>query len=294
MALFFLQESKQKNKCKIIVNNFLNKIEERKEGHIVFLELPIKTCDKIKDKKIKRIVKKIEMYNIKTMLLSERLYRIEGLKIGLQAKNIKILEGKYLFKLLIKDSISYICKKNKTNIEKMKISILTNEPSDINKKIIIDLAERVKTINIVTNYIEEFKEVEEYLFNEKGIIVKISNNYKTAMQKTDIIINIDFTEETINKYLIPNKCIIINIKDNIKIKSKKFSGININNYNIIVPKKYQIKEYKDSQVYESYIINKEYKEAMKQIIEDKIQIQNLVGEKGIISNKEFGTIGGKH
>lgn len=294
MALFFLQESKQKNKCKIIVNNFLNKIEERKEGHIVFLELPIKTCDKIKDKKIKRIVKKLEMYNIKTVLLSERLYRIEELKSGLQAKNIKILEGKYLFKLLIKDSISYICKRNKTNIEKMKISILTNEPSDINKKIIIDLAERVKTINIVTNYIEEFKEVEEYLYNEKGIIVKISNNYKTAMQKTDIIINIDFTEETIDKYLIPNKCIIINIKDNIKIKSKKFSGININNYNIIVPKKYQIKEYKDSQVYESYIINKEYKEAMKQIIEDKIQIQNLVGEKGIISNKEFGTIGGIH
>ena len=287
MALFFLQESKERSKYKLKINNILNKIEEKTDGNKIFLSFPIKADRKIKDKKIKKLVNILENYKIKTAVLSKELYSNIKLKNHLYSKNINILDGKYLFKLLTEEIIDYICKKFKKPLEKIEISILTNDANYINKEIIIELAQKVKTLNIVTNHIEEFKNIEDYLYNEKGIIIKISNNYKTALSKTNIIINMDFPEEVINKYSIPNKCIIINLNGEIKIRTKKFNGININDYNIIIPEKYIIEGYDEKFVYESMLLNKEYKESRKQILEDKIQFQNLIGEKGEINNREF-------
>lgn len=221
MALF-LQESS--NKVNIIFNRIKEKHEENKE----ILEIPIKADRKIKNKKIEKIMKKLEKYNMKTVTLSEKLYEVEKFRKALQSRNINIIDGTYLFKLSVEDIIYYICKDSKINIEKTEISILINKASDIDKKIINSLAQKVKTLNIITNNPKYFKKQEEYLYDENGIIVKISNNYKTAIRTTDIIINMDFTEEEINKYLIPIKCIIINAKGNVKIKSKRFNGININ------------------------------------------------------------------
>lgn len=286
MALFFIEESRETNKYKLKINNILNKIEEKADGNRIFLSLPIKE-DKIKEKKIKKLVKQMQKYKIKTAILSERLYNIEALKNELYSMNINILDGKFLFKLLTEEVIKYICKKTKTNVEKMEISVLTNDVNNINNEIIISLAEKVKTLNIITNHIEEFRNIEDYLYNEKGIIIKISNNYKTALQKTNIIINMDFPEETINRYFIPSESIIVNINGGIKIKTKKFNGININDYNIIIPPKYKIEGYNDKFIYESNVLGKEYEIARKQIIEDKIKIKNLIGEKGVINNKEF-------
>lgn len=220
MTLFYLQESGNK------INTALNKITERKENNKIILEMPINK--KVKDKKIKKIIKKLEKYNLRTVALSENLYSIEKFRKALQAKNINIIDGTYLFKQSVEDIIYYICKNSNIDIEKVEISILTDDASDINKKIINNLAPKVKTLNIITNSSQYFKKTEEYLYNEYGIIVKISNKYKTAIRATNIIINLDFTEEEINKYLIPTKSIIINAKGNVKIKSKRFNGININ------------------------------------------------------------------
>lgn len=286
MTLFFIEESKEKNKCKLKINNILNKIQEQKDGNKVFLSLPIKS-EKIKEKKIKRLVKQMQKYRIKTVVLSDNLFNIETLKNELYSININILDGKYLFKLLTEEVIKYICKKTKTDIEKMEISILTNDVNNTNNVIIIGLAEKVKMLNIITNHVSEFKTMEEYLLDEKGIVIKISNNYKTALKKTNIIINIDFVEEDINKYSLPSKCVIVNLNREIKIKTKKFNGINIIDYNIIIPPKYKIEGYNNKFVYESNMLEKGYEVAKKQIQEDKIKIKNLIGKNGVINSKEF-------
>lgn len=287
MTLFFLQESKEKNKYKLKINSILNKIEEETDENKIFLSLPINTDNKIKDKKITKLVQQLEKYKMRTVILSENLYNIETLKNELYSRNVNILDGKYLFKLLTEEVVDYICKKSKMATEKTEISIFTNEPDNMNKEIIMNLAEKVKTLNIITNHINKFKELEDYLYSEKGIIVKVSSNYKTALQKTDIILNIDFPEEDINKYFIPSKCIVININGEIKIRSKKFNGININNYNIVIPRGYKIDGYNNKLIYESFLFNKDYKKARKQILKDKIYIKNLIGEKGKINNREF-------
>lgn len=283
MAIFFIQESKEKNKFKFKINSVLNKLEYN-EG---FINLPINNKNKLSKKKINKITQKLRKGNIRTVVLSEYLNKIQELKNDMYSNNINIIEGKYLFKLLIEESIKYICKKSNKKMEDLEISFLTNDANNLNKQIILELSPKIKRLNIITNNIGEFQDIEDYLYNEKGIMIKLSNNKKTDLLKTNIIINIDFMENIINRYNLPKQGIIININGGIRIKSKKFNGINVNNYSIEMPNKYKIEGFNNKYIYESYIWGKEYNLARKQILDDKIRIKNLIGEKGIINSREF-------
>ena len=74
------------------------------------------------------------------------------------------------------------------------------------------------------------------------------------MLKSNIIINVDFSKETLNKYKINENANIINVKGKIKINQKSFNGLNINNYEIdfredkkniqAYSKKYFLKDFK--------------------------------------------------
>lgn len=166
--------------------------------------------------------------------------------------------------------------------------MLVNDFTDINKEIIMHIAKKVKTLNIITNHINKCKKLEEYLYNEFGIILNVSNNKRKSLLKSEIIINLDFTEELVNKYTIYEKAIVININDKIDIYSKRFNGININYYKITLPDKYKIEDFQNEILYESLIYAKNnYAEIIKMIEGDKICIDKLIGNNGIIREKEI-------
>ena len=162
-----------------------------------------------------------------------------------------------------------------------------NNYNNINERLIIELARRIKTLNIITDKIDNFKRIEKYLYREFGIILNISNNKKASLLKANIILNLDFTNEIINEYKIYNNAIIINILGNVIIKSKKFSGININYFNINIPDKYRINGFKNEEIYESIIYNLSYEKALEKLKQDNVKIKNLVGNRGIINKQEF-------
>ena len=282
---FFIKEYSSKNIFKHGLIKTFYVIKEETINGKNYLYLPINK--KSTNKYIKKIVKKISEKNIKNVVLSDELFNIQELKKELIKNNIKILNGSYLCKCIILDIIDYICSKTNTKIETLKVSILINEANEVNKKIIIEIANKVKKINIVTSHSYKFKDIENYLYNEKGIIVNISNKDKINLLNVHIIINIDLSEDEINEYNIPVNSIIINIDHKVKIKEKKFNGININGFNITIPDEYKIDGFNNNFVYESMIYKKEYEQARKQIRKDNVKIENLVGEKGIINEKEF-------
>ena len=126
-----------------------------------------------------------------------------------------------------------------------------------------------------------------------GITIFINNqqaNYIYSDITSNIIINIDFNALMINRYYINTRAIILNIPPNIEIASKKFTGININSYNIIIPEGYKLNNFDDKYVYEAAIKNKTITEIQKQIRKEKIKIKNLVGKNGIINKNEFLSI----
>ena len=79
----------------------------------------------------------------------------------------------------------------------------------------------------------------------------------------------------------------MNVPDNVKIISKKFSGININSYNIIIPEDYELIGFDDKHIYEARIYYKNLHEIEQSIEENQIEIESLIGKNGIINKKEF-------
>lgn len=164
---------------------------------------------------------------------------------------------------------------------------MVNNFTQINKEIIIDIAKSIKRLNVVTNHIEKCQKIEEYLYNEFGIMLNISNNKMKSLLKSEIILNIDFPEESINKYKIYYNSIIVNLSEKINLESKRFNGININDYRIKIPYECKLKGFQDEIIYESLIYDKNYKIIKDKIEKDKIVINKLIGNNGIISKSEI-------
>lgn len=275
----------------IKIKKIFNIVEFSEDNGKTTITLPLFKSNKIRNKKIikiaKRIKKKLYDNNIENVVLSNYLEENEILKQKLYCQNINILDGRYLFYLLIPEIIEYILKRQKVKLQNGEVTLLINDFTQNNAKIITYIAQNVKRVNIVTNHSNKFKKIEDYLYNELGVILNITNNKSKSLSNANIIINIDFPEEIINKYEINSNAIIVNIFNEIKIRAKKFNGININYYKACIPKEYQIDGFQNNLVYESSIYKCSYENARKDIIANKIRIKKLVGINGDISENEF-------
>ena len=244
--------------------------------------LPI--TKEIGNKKIEKLAQKtrkaIQKYsNSKKIVLSKEMYNEQIYLNYLNTYGLEIQDGRWLFEILLPDTVEYIIDKKK--IEKTNISIMIIELENI--KI---LAKKYKNINIVTNHIEKFRKLEKQLDENEGIIITITNNKKKSLMKSQIILNIDFPQELINKYNIYDDAVIVNLKGNIKINKKRFNGLNINNYEInfrfdkqnnkALNNKYYLKDLYQSELYKRQRIS----EIKKQIKNDKVVIKNLIINNG--------------
>ena len=293
MKIGYIKENENikcfKEKINLKTRGFFNIIQIKNIENKTFFILPITSNTKLNKRKIRKlangIFKKLYMLDIEDIVLSEYLFNIELLKNILYEQKIDILDGKNLFKYLSYNILEYIYKYKKKGIEE--VSILVNDLTKKNKQNIIYIATKIKRLNIITNNIDKFKTIENYLYNELGILINISNNKKKSLLKANVILNFDYPNELINKFNINNKAIIINIPDNIKINTKRFDGVLVNNFKINMPIEFKIEGFKDEEIYESMIYNYSYYEAQEKIEKDKIEIKGLIGNRGIILKQEF-------
>lgn len=286
MAVLFFEEDKYSSNLNLRLKRIFNIINLRQVDERIICKLPIRKNQELNVKKQKLIIDKIlENNNIKYAVLSKALEKNIKLKDELLMHNIAVLDGNKLFNLLLYDIINEIYNIANKKMETGKIAILVNNCSSDDIENIIRLAKKVKKINIITKNIQKFKKIEEYLYEELGIIMQVSNNMNKDLENAEIILNIDFSKDLISK--LPRKCIIININNKIKTMQKKFSGININNFAINIPEKIVLQGYDNNIVYESYIVEKDYDQAIQQLKNDNIKVIDLIGNNGKINKKEF-------
>lgn len=256
-------------KQKITFNKTEQNIIDNKE----VICIPIN--DKTRIKKNNRVSKKLNklLYKkcAKNVVLSNALLKNEIIKNSLYAENINILDGRKLFNLLAKQAVEKVCKLANKQIEEIEISILVNDYDETNMKNIISIAKDVKRLNIVTNHVEKFNNLQDYLYDELGILIKISNNKKKDLLNSKIILNMDFPEEILNEFCLPQKSVIINLSNEINIKTKQFNGININYYNIYMKDKYKLQGFNDVLIYEALIYDLKKDDASEKILKDKIR-----------------------
>lgn len=294
------QNNRVLNKIILIYKYLFNIVTIRNFGNKQIYILPWKKekNKKIGNRKISKLYKKISsrVTNDNLVVLSDAINEDERI-LGIVYKNrLKVLDGKWLFSILLQDTTKYIVECQKKELKNQIITILINRPNDIVLASLKSLAKEIKLLKIVTTNSKYFKKVENQLYNELGIPILIVNNRKKSLLNSDIIINIDFSEKEINQYNINRKSIIINVNDNININLKGFSGININGYKIKVDnqiidllKEYNLyNQFDINTLYESLIYSREKFDKLKNsICEDNVKIEYLIGTKGKINEMEY-------
>lgn len=285
---------KENKKIKFITNrvfkikNKLLKLKEEKIENGNLLVLP-----NLEKYTLEKLSKFLKIKCITKVCISENLIKNEDFINFLKQENIEFFDGKWLLKHMSTDVVEYICNLKKENLNYQEISILSNDIDRIIKQIIFDLASQIRVLNLITKNENKFKKIEKELYNENGIVLNINNNYKKSLSRSDIILNFNFSEEELNKYNINSKACIINFQDLIDIKTKTFLGLNVNFFDIILPRKYTInsnhlKEFNSTILYESYIYKKTSPENIKKEIKnDKVIIEFLNGKNGRIRKNEY-------
>lgn len=279
---------KQTEHIKLINKVFkISKIKEIDNRTVIYLPMNEKTRKRRQERIIKKLSEYLYKNSIKNVVLENKLMSNELVKNILYSNNINILDGTKLSKFLVYNVIQKIYKYKNKNIQSGEITLLINENNTVNIENIFTIAKNLKRLNIVTNNTKKFRKIVDYLYNELGIIIKLTSNMKINLKSSDIIVNIDFPEEAINKLDIPRNSIIVNIPKNININSKKFLGVNVKDWEIEVPKNYALEDFNDSIMYEANILKKPEMKVFEQIANDNIEIKNLMGVNGVINSKEF-------
>lgn len=263
------------------------KVERIENRATIYIPISSRTRKKKTEKITEKLCKYFYNNNIRNVVLDNELTQNEEVKNVLYSNNINILDGKSISKYIINNLIKKVYEYKNKKIEAGEVTLLINENDEINTKTIITLAKDIKRLNIITRNIKSFKKVVDYLYNELGILIKLSNNIKTNLKSSDIIVNIDFPEEILNKLDIPNDATILNIPENINIKAKKFSGINIKSWEIQIPEQYNVKDFNEKSIYEASFYKKPKIKIFEQIQNDNIKIEKLIGVNGQINPKEF-------
>lgn len=282
--MYYIQETDKPN---FLFNLFnIVKLEEDK------IILPIETKKEIPLKKSEILANKtkkiLDRTNCNKVILSKEIKKREDYKNYLYTYNFDIVDGRWLFEILLLQALNYVIEKKKIKKEEISISILVNDVNDSILENVKKVVKEYKKVNIVTNHIEKFKKIEEQVLEKEGIMIIVGNNKKKSISKSRIILNIDFPTELINRYRIYEEAIIINLKGNVKIEKKRFNGININDYDIFFKNKNEIdfdicQKYDNKDIYEAKIVKKQpYEFIKKKIDDDQVKIIKLVGNKTTI------------
>ncbi len=243
---------------------------------------------------LKRIIKCIKNYHYKNIVLSNSLNNNQYVKNILYSNSLNILDGKYLYELLVYKMVEYVAEVQKEKLEKYEISILINNKTEARLINIKNIIKKCRVVNIITNNIKQFDILQEEMKREYGIIVNVTTNKIKALEKSDIIINYDFIAENFSKCVIPRCCVIFNIGEAIKYYSNDFLGVNITNYMIYKIERYKrifkaLSNFDICIIYESIILdlNMSINESISKIKKDGISIRYFIGNKDKIKGKEI-------
>lgn len=255
-------------------------------------EISFKTMQKIRQNLENLLVKDM----VKTVALSSYVSKINTLKNDLYRQNKTVLDGRTLFSSMILETLEYIAEKQNTIIEKEDVYVLVNDASSFHLDNLKLLAQKVRNLYIITNHIEKFQSLEEYLYHNMGIIINIANNKKKSLRKAKWIVNFDFPEELLEKYNLCKTAILMNIEEKIEMKHKIFNGALVNMLEIKLPEEIEnyFKEedlttfFSPTILYESLVIKYGKLEGIRnQLKKDTISISCLIGNKGKLSKEEY-------
>ena len=256
------------SKIEYMYRNLFCKIKE--ENNIIYIPSN-------KEKIIKKLVQKLKEDEVD--------YIIKDKSVQLKYNE---LDGRYINKYMIPEILDFCFNYLEKEGILEEIYVCTNNFNRENIDIVQELVNKVKVVNIVTNQLRQFQELEKRL-EKNDIYITVSSNKRKALKKANIIINLDF--QNFNGFNINRNSIIINCNQNIEV-GKDFEGICIQKAAISTNKIMRIFSEmpdmdKDKLIEAELLKEKDYFSRRAFIISNKIKIVNLMGKRTIINKNEF-------
>ena len=259
----------------------IHKIKIEQDNCKIYLNLE-------KGKNIRKVINKLINNEATNVVLSKELCQNRDLINALNANNIEVFDGRWLEKYISFEILDYVIEQKDLKKEETEIAITTNEITDLSIEIIKALAKQYKRVTVVTNYIAKLRKIEKEIYEKNGILILISNNQKKSLVKPQIILNLDFNREVLNKYKINENAIIINLEGDMKIESKRFNGINLNDYEIEIGREESIwrenmKSFRTKDLFEAVLYMKDtFQNIRNKISKNKVSIKAVFGVNGKI------------
>ena len=249
----------------------------------IFATFNIATIEKIDKEHLLIIVPKVNDKKIKKIKLQYKKDKIIFSKLLKQYQ--EKYENEKIINEFLEEILDFIIEKTENEnikVEMQNIYFLANEYNKKYIDIIEKILQKTKTINIVTRNLKKYMEYEEKLYDEKGILISVTNNRRKSLKNAKIIINIDFKEEELKQYSINRNCIFINCTGE-KYKSiKYFDGTIINGIEVCANEIERLKEIELYQDFENTDIYVGFENES-----ENVRIKNLIGNNGKISKKEL-------
>lgn len=294
MVIGYIKEEK-------LIGKFFRKIEVRSFNDNYIIAVDNKNDIKIKKRLIKAIKKlKIEAIVFSKSLEGEFEVQIRDILNSNDNNNIgiKIINGKKLMEYMQYEILEYIIKKRKEDIKLEDVYIVFKKDSKLDLNFLKKFIENFRMTNIVTNEVDRLKNVQDNLLENDNILISVSNNKRKALKRAKYILNVNLDKVELEKYRINRNATIINIKENVRYDNVSFDGININNFNIELSDEYVERfevlneKFENTKLYESVLINENYtnkniEKIYDRINNDEIKVKELIGNNGIIEDKEL-------
>ena len=265
------------------------KFEIQKIENLECMVLP-----EVNDKIIKKLKNLAAIRCWKNLCVSDNLRRNEQFMDFAKGSSLKIMNGKWLFKNVLDDIIEYMVDIKGDVLGNQEISILCHQLDEVMAEKIKEICQKVKVCNLLTDHVKCYQRLEEEVYQETGMILNITNNYKKAIAKSKIVINFDFSRRDLRKCVFAKGTDMIQVNRAVKFDMKEFGGKNIVFYGIDMPEKYieyqeKMSGFNSSILYESLIYKRtSYRNIKKELEEDEAKILYLVDLEGkVIKNQNL-------
>ncbi len=298
------------------LKQFLGKImvKEYEQGYV--FQIPILNREKKMKRIVRDILRKVQKSKIDTIVFSEDCIYSEfyfKMKDLFIENGANVLNGKKLMHYMNYEILEYILKLQQMTMQQIDVFFLIKRDSDLDLQFLSKFIENCKTVNIVTNDIERFRQVQDNIYQTENILISISNNKSKSLKRAKYILNVNMEKKELEKFNINRNAIIVNFRYSIKYDNPTFDGININYFQIHIPDEYieqleqinESDEFDTTKLYEAILLKKlentkkkvtmlskgeleKHKNIVNNIIrEDNIYITGLIGNNGRIDEKEF-------
>ena len=241
----------------------------------------------------KKVIKRISNYNVQNVVLGEKLENNAEFCKTLEENKKYIITGRNISKVVTFKIIDEICRYTSFPKEKMNVVLLMNEYSLENIELIELIASEVKQLNVVSRNYSKYEKAANRLFMQFGYVVKLfDSEKKNEFKRINIVVNLDFKEEAFENINFNKNSIIISLNEKISKIKNGFSGIIVNDIDIIGKEKSTINcrgiALCEAQIYRPL---RNLKDNGRIFNLEKYIINGYIGKRGKITVEEFEKIG---